>query len=87
MSGFVCPDCGGEHDIFDSGGGAEFAAANDMPFLGELPLDPSVREGGDAGAPIVLDGETDAGAAFAEFARKTSDMQGIVRRREVSEPS
>jgi ATP-binding protein involved in chromosome partitioning len=85
MSGFVCPDCGGEHDIFDSGGGRAFAAANDMPFLGELPLDPSVREGGEEGAPIVLDEDSGAGAAFAEFARSASNMQGIVRRREVSQ--
>jgi ATP-binding protein involved in chromosome partitioning len=86
MSGFVCPDCGGEHDIFGSGGGREFAAATDMPFLGEIPLDPSVREGAD-GAPIVLDADTEAGAAFEAFARETADMQGIVRRREVSERS
>ena len=86
MSGFVCPDCGGEHDIFGSGGGREFAAATDMPFLGEIPLDPSIREGAD-GAPIVLDADTEAGAAFEAFARETADMQGIVRRREVSERS
>ena len=86
MSGFVCPDCGGEHDIFGSGGGREFAATTDMPFLGEIPLDPSVREGAD-GAPIVLDADTEAGAAFEAFARETADMQGIVRRREVSERS
>ena len=86
MSGFVCPDCGGEHDIFGSGGGREFAAATDMPFLGEIPLDPSVREGAD-GAPIVLDADTEAGAALEAFARETADMQGIVRRREVSERS
>ena len=84
MSGFVCPDCGGEHDVFDSGGGREFAAANDMPFLGEIPLDPAVREGGDGGAPIVLDDDREAGAAFREFADETANMQGIVRRRQVS---
>ena len=87
MSGFVCPDCGTEHDIFDSGGGQAFAAANDMPFLGELPLDPSVRKGGDSGAPIVLEADAEAGADFAAFARTTANMQGIVRRREVSERS
>ena len=84
MSGFVCPDCGGEHDVFDSGGGREFAAANDMPFLGEIPLDPAVREGGDGGAPVVLDGDREAGAALREFADEAANMQGIVRRRQVS---
>ena len=81
MSGFVCPDCGGEHDIFGSGGGEAFADDVDMPFLGSVPLDPAVREGGDSGRPIVLD-EGDTADAFRQFARKTADMQGIVRRRE-----
>ncbi|WP_254837651.1 Mrp/NBP35 family ATP-binding protein [Natronomonas marina] len=85
MSGFVCPDCGGEHDIFGSGGGREFADDNDMPFLGEVPLDTSVREGGDSGAPIVLETDSEAGAAFREFADETANMQGIVRRRQASE--
>ena len=85
MSGFVCPDCGGRHDIFGSGGGRAFAADNEMPFLGEIPLDPSVREGGDSGAPIVLEDDHEAGAAFREFANETANMQGIVRRRRAIE--
>jgi len=84
MSGFVCPDCGGEHDIFGSGGGEAFAEDVDMPFLGTLPLDPAVREGGDAGRPIVLEEENDTADAVASFAEKTADMQGIVRRRMAS---
>ena len=85
MSGFVCPDCGGQHDIFGSGGGEAFAAEVDMPFLGSIPLDPAVREGGDTGAPVVLDADSETGAAFRSFAETTADMQGIVRRRTVSE--
>ena len=84
MSGFVCPDCGGTHDIFGSGGGEEFAADVDMPFLGKIPLDPAVREGGDTGRPIVLDEDNETGDAFRAFAKKASDMQGIVRRREAA---
>jgi ATP-binding protein involved in chromosome partitioning len=79
MSGFVCPDCGNEHDIFGRGGGEEFAEEADMPFLGDLPLDPRVREGGDDGKPVVLeDGET--GEKFREFVGATANMQGIVHR-------
>ncbi|MFQ3318129.1 MAG: ATP-binding protein involved in chromosome partitioning [Natronomonas sp.] len=85
MSGFVCPDCGNEHDIFGKGGGEEFAAEMEMPFLGRIPLDPSVRKGGDAGAPIVLDDDNETGEEFRTFAGETANMQGIVRRREVSE--
>ncbi|RNJ26178.1 Mrp/NBP35 family ATP-binding protein [Halosegnis longus] len=80
MSGFKCPDCGNVHDIFGSGGGQRFADENDLPFLGELPLDPDVREGGDTGQPVVLDDESDTGAAFRKFVRETADMQGIVHR-------
>ena len=84
MSGFRCPDCGEEHDLFGTGGGRAFAEENRMPFLGELPLDPAVREGGDSGAPIVLE-EGETGEAFREFVRNTADMQGIVHRRRVSD--
>ncbi|MEF8841716.1 MAG: Mrp/NBP35 family ATP-binding protein [Haloarculaceae archaeon] len=84
MSGFRCPNCGEEHDLFGKGGGRDFADENRMPFLGELPLDPAVREGGDSGEPIVLeDGET--GEAFREFVRNTANMQGIVHRRRVAD--
>ena len=82
MSGFRCPDCGGEHDIFGSGGGKEFAEEAEMPFLGELPLDPAVRESGDDGRPSVLgDGET--AEAFRAFVRTAADMQGVVHRNRV----
>jgi ATP-binding protein involved in chromosome partitioning len=85
MSGFICPDCGNEHDIFGKGGGEEFAEDVDMPFLGRIPLDPSVREGGDEGGPIVLDDENETGESFRNVARETSRMQGIVRRRKVGD--
>jgi ATP-binding protein involved in chromosome partitioning len=40
-------------DVFGTGGGEELAAALDIPFLGRIPLDPLVRECGDAGEPLV----------------------------------
>ncbi|CAI49503.1 Fe-S cluster carrier protein ApbC [Natronomonas pharaonis DSM 2160] len=84
MSGFVCPDCGSEHDIFGSGGGESFADDVEMPFLGRIPLDPAVREGGDAGRPVVLDEDDETGEALRSFTERTANMQGIVRRRQVS---
>jgi ATP-binding protein involved in chromosome partitioning len=79
MAGFVCPDCGSTHAIFGEGGGEAFAEDVEMPFLGEIPLDPAIREGGDDGQPVVLeDGET--GEAFREFVAKTADNQGVVHR-------
>jgi ATP-binding protein involved in chromosome partitioning len=84
MSGFRCPDCGTEHDLFGAGGGRAFAEDVEMPFLGELPLDPRVREGGDDGAPIVLDdGET--GEAFRTFTENTANNAGLVHRRRRSD--
>ncbi|PSP68257.1 MRP family ATP-binding protein [Halobacteriales archaeon QH_8_67_27] len=81
MSSFRCPDCGNEHAIFGEGGGEAFAADTQMPFLGEIPLDPAIREGGDAGEPMVLDEESETGEALRSFVRNTADNQGIVHRR------
>ncbi len=81
MSTFHCPDCGSDHDIFGSGGGRQFAEETEMPFLGEIPLDPSVREGGDDGEPMVLDEDSETGEAFRQFVYRTADNQGIVHRK------
>jgi len=83
MSAFRCPDCGNTHAIFGSGGGETLADDVEMPFLGEIPLDPAVREGGDAGRPLVL-GEGETSESLRAFANKTANMQGIVHRRRVS---
>jgi ATP-binding protein involved in chromosome partitioning len=40
-------------EVFGSGGGASLAADLDVPLLGQVPLDPLLREQGDAGEPIV----------------------------------
>ena len=86
MSSFRCPDCGGEHAIFGEGGGEAFAEEAQMPFLGSIPLDPAVREGGDAGEPTVLS-DSATGEAFRDFVDETADNQGIVHRRRHSERS
>lgn len=49
MSGFICPDSGKRYDIFGSGGAKTSAAELNVPFLGEVPITPSIREYGDAG--------------------------------------
>src|SRR5512135_2212164 len=41
-------------DIFGSGGGEQLAQATDTPFLGKIPIDPSERQGGDSGRPILV---------------------------------
>jgi ATP-binding protein involved in chromosome partitioning len=82
MSSFRCPDCGSQHAIFGEGGGRRFADEVDMPFLGDLSLDPQVREGGDAGRPVVLDDESTTGDAFREMVANTANNVGVVRRRQ-----
>ncbi len=54
MSFFVCGHCGERTDIFSSAGGERAAQKFDIPFLGHIPLDPAIRECGDAGTPLVV---------------------------------
>jgi len=54
MSYFVCGHCGERTEIFSFGGGEQAAKKFGVPFLGRIPLDPAIREGGDQGSPIVV---------------------------------
>jgi ATP-binding protein involved in chromosome partitioning len=53
MSSYVCPNCGHEAHIFGHGGARAEAEKLGLPFLGEVPLDLSIRLSGDAGTPVV----------------------------------
>jgi len=87
MSGFVCPHCGEITDVFKRGGGERTAELLDCPFLGGIPLDPSIVQGGDAGQPIVVSQTAGphadafrrvAEAVMAEVARRTRPKLRIV---------
>ncbi len=67
MSGFVCPHCGTETQLFKSGGGRVLAAETGVPFLGSVPIDPGVVTASDEGRPFVLD-HPDSAAARAFLA-------------------
>ena len=54
MSYFVCPKCDEKTEIFSHGGGEKTSKRYEVPLLGHIPLDPSIREGGDTGKPIVI---------------------------------
>ena len=54
MSSFICPGCGQETQIFGHGGVKAAALRMDLPFLGEVPIDLAIREGGDSGQPLVV---------------------------------
>lgn len=70
MSYLTIPGTGQKIDVFGTGGGKRTADAMQVPFLGELPLDPEVRMGGDSGRPVTLFGESDTRAkSFFDLAR------------------
>ncbi len=66
MSYLECPHCHERIDVFSTGGGRRTASQMQVHFLGELPLDPVVRVGGDSGNPVALRAE---GEPFLELAR------------------
>jgi len=53
MSGFMCPHCGNEIDIFKSGGGAKMAQNMSVPFLGKIPINADIVTSCDEGSPVV----------------------------------
>jgi ATP-binding protein involved in chromosome partitioning len=73
MAYYVCPSCGNHDEIFSRGGGRRLAEEVDAPLLGEVPIETRVREGGDAGIPIVV-GQPDSNHAkiFMEIAARVA---------------
>ena len=66
MSTFICPQCGARSDIFGPGGARREAERLGVPFLGEVPLDITIREKSDSGSPVVA---TAPGSAHAKYYR------------------
>jgi ATP-binding protein involved in chromosome partitioning len=54
MSYYLCPHCGQAEMIFGQDGGQQLSQKLGVPLLGQIPLDPAVRLGGDTGQPIVI---------------------------------
>ncbi len=83
MSYFVAPDTGHRYDIFGHGGGAAMAKEVGVDFLGEVPLEPQVRMGGDEGSPIVVRApESVAAQAIRTIAQKVAagvSVQNLLR--------
>lgn len=73
MSYFIPPDGGTElpenkYYIFGKDGGKRLADEYEIPFLGQIPLVQSIREGGDNGEPVMVSGEPVSKKAFEHFA-------------------
>ncbi|MCK4247321.1 MAG: Mrp/NBP35 family ATP-binding protein [Methanomicrobia archaeon] len=71
MSGFICPHCGKEIDLFKKGGGEKASKDMNVPFLGSIPIDTKIVESSDSGTPFILDnGNSKAKKAFEDIVSK-----------------
>ncbi|MBN1893863.1 Mrp/NBP35 family ATP-binding protein [bacterium] len=77
MSGLICPHCGGEIDLFGTGGGKDMARRMGVAFLGRIPLEVKTRISGDQGKPVVLhDPESPVSAAFDSI---TQNVEALLK--------
>ena len=84
MSYFLCPHCHERSDIFSHGGTQEAAEARQVPFLGALPLDTKIRQGGDLGVPIVV---SEADSSHADcFRGMCRELQASIEKNRARQP-
>jgi ATP-binding protein involved in chromosome partitioning len=69
MSYMLCPHCNEQITIFGEGGGKKISEKYGIPFLGEIPLSPQIREGSDKGKPVII---SDADSIQAKELRKVA---------------
>ena len=82
MSYFICDGCGKEHDIFSRGGAQRAAERFQIPYLGEIPITPALREGGDNGVPILIqDPKSPVSKIFLEIAARLAGQLSIASER------
>jgi len=75
MSYFLCPQCGTRSDVFGHGGARHEAERLGVPFLGEVPLDITIRETSDSGRPVVAtDPDGLHAAVYRQIARNVRDQ-------------
>jgi Mrp family chromosome partitioning ATPase len=87
MAGLYCPHCEGFISIFRTGGGLKTSELMKLPFLGSLPFDPAVVEGGDMGRPVLEDEQdTPFKKAVREFAeavlKRVTQTEGVEKTQE-----
>ena len=74
MSYFICSTCGTQHDIFCTGGAQKEAAKLNIPFLGKIPLEITIRRTSDSGEPLVAsDPENQHTKTYIKIAQKIRD--------------
>ncbi len=84
MSGFVCPNCGTEINIFRVGGGENISKDLGVPFLGRIPVDPKICEDSDKGLPFIMEHpDSPATKAFMAIVQKIEDHMNKIETEEV----
>lgn len=82
MSYFVCPHCGSRTEIFGYGNTHKVCKELNVPFLGEIPLAPEVRESGDLGRPVIIrDPQSPASKALMELAERVAARVSVIAKR------
>jgi ATP-binding protein involved in chromosome partitioning len=82
MSYFICDGCGKKHEIFSRGGAQRAAERFKIPYLGEIPITPALREGGDKGVPILIqDPNSEVSRSFLDIAGKLAGQLSIASER------
>ena len=75
MSGYICPHCGGQVDLFGSGGGERTATDAAIPFLGRVPFDPRVVTCADSGKSFQdMYPDSPVTQAYEAIARKVGEL-------------
>jgi ATP-binding protein involved in chromosome partitioning len=78
MSGFICPHCHQETDIFSKGGAEQAAGKLGVPFLGRVPINRAIRAGSDDGRPVVAaDPGLPEAQALTHIAQNVADRVAI----------
>jgi ATP-binding protein involved in chromosome partitioning len=80
MSGFKCPHCGKEIEIFKRGGGLKASKDFNVPYLGRIPLDSQIVLTGDSGEPFIVKNKSIASKSFGEI---TENIEHTVNKKEV----
>ena len=84
---FTCDGCEKRHELFGSGGGQLIADFSKAPLLGQIPVDPAVRESGDAGTPVVRSApDSEVAKALRSVAERLADRVSVQSARSVPEP-
>jgi len=75
MSGFKCPHCGKNIDLFKTGGGLKASKDFNVPFLGKIPIDPQIVETGDSGKTFAIKSEnSDTAKSFKKIVENIEEI-------------